>query len=72
MTVLNTSTNKVMRVDWKATLLALKIGQSTTFKRTEITVSNLRSKCSRLRREGFVFVVKSINNEDAAIVTREK
>lgn len=69
---MTTSTNKVTRVDWPATLRAIKIGTSVTFTRAEIPVSSLRVKCSRLRREGFVFVVKSINNDDAAIVTREK
>ena len=62
----------ITRVDWMATLRAIKVGNSATFTRNEITVSQLRVKCSRLKNEGFKFVVKSTDNDDAAIVTREK
>lgn len=63
----------ITRVDWMATLRAIKVGDSATFHRHEITVPNLRSKCSQLKRyEGLKFIVKSIDNDDAAIVTREK
>lgn len=72
MTTQTTQNGIVVRINWVATLKAIKVGESKTFRRCEISVSNLRIKCSRLKREGFVFTVKAVNNDEAAIVTRER
>lgn len=67
-----TEKRRITRVDWLATLRAIAVGKSETFTRKEITVSNLRTKATRLKRDGYVFVVQSVDNDDSAIVTRER
>ena len=62
----------VMKVDWQATLKAIPIGKSETFRRKEVTVSNLRTYATALKKKGYVFVVKSYENDDYAVVTRER
>lgn len=64
--------NRIMRIDWLETLKAIKVGKSETFTRQEITVSNLRTKASKLKKKGYVFVVQSVDNDDKATVTRER
>lgn len=64
--------NIVTKIDWMATFRALGIGQSAIINRKEITVANIRTKVSRLKKEGLSFKVQSVDNDDYAIVTREK
>lgn len=66
------TTKKVTKIDWPATLKAIKIGSYATFSRKEITVSNLRTKASQLKRHGYIFKVESIDSDDYAIVKRER
>ncbi len=66
------TTKKVTKIDWPETLKSIKIGEFQTFTRKEITVSNLRTKASKLRRHGYVFKVESRDNDDYAVVTRER
>ena len=66
------STKKVTKIDWAGTLRSMKVGESRTFKRKEITVSNLRSKASKMKSEGLVFTIKSEQMDDVAVITREK
>lgn len=66
------TTKKVTKIDWMATLKAIKIGGFECFSRKEITVSNLRTKASKLKKYGYVFRVESKDNDDFAIVKRER